>query len=93
MKNNKILFHMSWLSAIYFLCLFINQYITKFQFILIGFVQELITIPLMMAQPLIFIASLICWKKEEFKIKRYSFWASIISLCTGLITIGSVVLA
>lgn len=89
MKVSKILFYISVLSSIYFLLLVLNRYVFKCEFVLIGVVQELITIPIMFAQFIICIASLIYWVKDGFRINEYSLWAFVISICNSLIIIGT----
>ncbi|SFH19629.1 hypothetical protein [Pedobacter insulae] len=80
-KVSKILFHASWLSSVYFLLLLLNNYIIKSDVFLIGFIQELATIPIMFAQFGLCVAALIYWIKDSFRLKEYSFYTVVISFC------------
>jgi hypothetical protein len=88
-KVSKILFHVSWLSSVYFLLLALNHYVIKSTFVLIGIVQEVVTIPLMLAQLLLFGASIFYWIKDNFSVKKYSFWTLIISLSNSLVIVST----
>jgi hypothetical protein len=90
MKTSKVLYYFSWFSSIYFILLALNQYVIKSKFVLIGVVQELITLPIMFAQFVICITSFIFGAKANFNIKEYSFWAFVISLLNSLIVIGTI---
>lgn len=89
MSVSKILFYISWLSSLYFIFLALNHYVIKSRFILIGVVQELITVPLIFGQLAICVMSLIYSSKKGFKFKEYSFLAFLISLVNILVIVGT----
>lgn len=88
-RLKPVLFHISWLSALYFILLCLNTYVIKSDFVLIGVVQELITIPIILGQFVIAVVSAISWVKEDFGKKGYVFWTFLISLCNSLFVVGS----
>jgi len=90
--NNKKLFYLSFCIAGYFLLLFINAYIIKSNFILIGIFQELLTIPMLIVLLFLFILSVKYSVADKFRIKKYSFWTFLILLVTILLTFGSLFL-
>jgi hypothetical protein len=91
--NSKNLFYFSFAIAGYFLLLYINGYIIKSEHILIGFFQNLLTIPMLIIQLLALFVSIKFCIKEKFQIKKYSFWAFFILLISSLFTLGSIFIA
>lgn len=89
MKISKILFHISWLSSIYFLLLALNHYVIKSNFVLIGIAQEFITIPLMCIQLAICAIALFYCTKHSFNTKEYSTWTFLISLCNSIMVVAT----
>ena len=85
MKIETLLFHLSWLSSLYFGFLALNHYVIKSRFVLFGFIQELVTLPIMFAQIIICIAAFYFWMKSNFRFKEVSFAAFIISLLNSAI--------
>ncbi|HTO16343.1 MAG TPA: hypothetical protein VLZ83_11260 [Edaphocola sp.] len=90
--SNKNLFYFSLGIAGYFLLLFVNAYIIKSDFILIGVFQELLTIPMLIIQLFLLFISIKHCIKDEFRIKEYSFWAFSILLVSNLSTLGSLII-
>jgi len=90
--NIKKLFYLSFCIAGYFLLLGINAFIVKSNFILIGFFQELLTIPMLIVLLIVFILSVKYSVDDKFRIKKYSFWTFLISSVTLLLTFGSLFL-
>jgi hypothetical protein len=84
-KIETLLFHLSWLSSLYFALLALNHYVIKSRFVLFGVFQELVTLPIMFAQFIICIAAFYFWMKNAFKFKEYSFVAFVISLSNCLV--------
>ncbi len=84
MKTTRILFHASWISTCYFLLLALNYYVIKNTAVWLGAVQELITLPIILMQLVLFAAALVYWVKDNYRIKTYAFWTMIISLCNCL---------
>ena len=89
--NYKLLFHLSWISSVYFMLLVVNAYLTKFDFLLLGTVMEVFTIPIMLAQLVICFLSLGYCIKNGFNTRDYPFWAFIISFLNTFLPIGSIV--
>lgn len=84
-----VLFHISWISSLYFILLCLNTYVLKSDFVLIGVFQELITIPITLGQFAIVVISAILWAKESFRAQGYAFWTFLIALCNSLFVLGS----
>ena len=81
----KILFHVSWLTSIYFVFLALTTYgLIKFEFVLFGVIREIISIPLMITQLVICGWSLYWLIKEDLRLKEYLFWVFVISLCNSI---------
>ena len=80
MKVSSVLFHVIWLSSVYFGLLALNHYVIQSRFVLFGIIQELVTIPLMLIQLPLFVSSFVYCVKDSFNIKSYSFWSFVISL-------------
>lgn len=91
MKNlsTKRLFYLSIFIAGYFGFLYLNYHIFKIHYIIIGFIMEMITIPLGLAQVVLLVIAFQYWRREKFSIKRYSFWAFLILFLNSFWTIGS----
>jgi hypothetical protein len=89
MKIEKVLFHLSWLSSLFFTLLALNHYVIKSTFVLFGFIQELITFPVMFAQFIMCIVAFYFWLKNHFRFKDYSSLAFVIFLINSLIVINT----
>lgn len=73
--KSKILFHLSWLTSIYFMFLALDTYLIKLRFVLIGVIRELITIPLFGAQLFLCVWSIYWYiKKDPSKKDCYMVW-------------------
>ncbi len=90
--SNKNLFYFSLLTAGYFILLCVNAYIIKSDFILIGVLQELLTLPMLIIQLFLFLISIKHCIKDKFRIRQYSFWAFSILLVGNLSTLGSLII-
>jgi len=86
------LFYLSLCVAGYFVLLWINAYAIKFNLALIGFFQELLTIPLLIVLLFLFILSVKYCIDDKFRIKKYSFWTFFTLLITILLSFGSLFL-
>lgn len=88
--KSKTLFHLSWLTSIYYIFLALDSYLIKLRFVLIGVIRELITIPLFGAQ-LFLCIWLIYWyiKKDPNKKDCYMMWIFLFSLVNSLSVIIS----
>jgi hypothetical protein len=87
--NSKKLFYASLVVVGYFLFLFLNAYLIKSKFVLIGVFQELITIPMLLGQLILFGFSIKYSISDKFSMKKYSTWSFIILLVSILSTWGS----
>lgn len=90
--NSKTLFYISLIIAGYFVLLCINAYIIKSERVLIGIIQEMLTIPMLIIQIFSFFLSIKYCIKNKFRIKEYSFAAFSILLVSNLSTLGSLVI-
>lgn len=84
--SEKKLFWISFAIVGYFCLLYLNAHFAKSDLVLIGWVQELLTIPFI----LLIIAIMYCIK-DTFRINRYSFWSFSILLINNLFVICSLI--
>ena len=88
-SNGRELFYASSFTAAYFLLLMLNAYWIKSENIIVGFIQNLFTIPILMAQIiLLFVALWFCFS-DRVSTNSYPFWAFIFLLLTNILTLGS----
>lgn len=87
MKGIKILFHLSWLTSLFFLLVALDTYYFKSNMVIVGVIRELITLPLMGAQLVIATWSIYAGIKDPSKIKGYALWTLIISICNSAIVL------
>lgn len=85
--NAKIFFFISCGLTLYFSFLFFNFYVLKSDFVLIGVFQELLTIPLLLAQLFLLGVTLNNWRKDGFRLIGYSFWSFIMLLLMSTIMV------
>ena len=89
LKNSKLIFLLSLVVSIYFLFLYLNAYILRWDFVLIGVFQELLTIPVMLGELILLFFSIRGFILSKYLFKSYSFGATIILLINILYTWGS----
>jgi len=89
----KRLFFVSLGVVGYFCLLYLNAYVVKSDFVLIGVFQEMLTLPLLFAQLALWVVSIIYSIKEKFRVKSYSFWTFLILLLNNTFCIGSLFLS
>jgi len=87
---DKSLFVLGVGFSVYFLFLFLNYHLFHLDFVLLGVVQELITISLMMAVVVVFAISLYRLIRH-FSFQGYLIWAAIILLACSAAVWGSLV--
>ena len=90
MKNLVQKFFLSFIILLfsYFAFLYLDAYILHLSDIWIGFIREMITLPLIILQFPLFVISLIIWGGiDDFRIKTYSFWALVILLISMGLTL------
>jgi hypothetical protein len=86
----KKFFFVSLGTAGYFCFLLLNAYVIKSNFVLIGVIQEMATLPLMFfVQPALLVLSIILCINEKFQIKSYSFGAFFILLASNSFCLGN----
>ncbi len=88
-NDNSTLFHISWISSLYFLLVALNHYVFKSDFVLIGVIMEIVTIPLFVAQFVIFMLSVMRWLRSGCMLKGYLFWAFLFSLANSVVIVLS----
>tara|TARA_B100001063_G_C16685260_1_gene513974 strand:- start:482 stop:775 length:294 start_codon:yes stop_codon:yes gene_type:complete len=86
--NGRLLFYLSIFISGYFLLLLLNEILLKLDYILIGFIVESFSISLLLLQFILLFVSFIYWKKDNFSIKNYSFWAFLILILSNAWTLG-----
>ncbi len=78
--TNKLILINSVISS-YFFVLYCNTYYLKFDFVLVGVIQELLTIPFLLAQPIFFVISI----RHLFTVKNKILLVSVILLAIVMI--------
>lgn len=87
-KNIKLLFHLSWVSSFYFILVALETYgVIKIDAIIFGVIRELITLPLIAIQLVLFIWTLIYLIKNPSDRKGYMLWTFLISMVNSAIFI------
>ena len=87
-KNIKIFFHLSWISSLYFLLIALETYgVIKIDAIMFGVIRELITLPLIGIQLVVFIWTLIYVIKAAENRKGYMLWTFLISMVNSAVFI------
>lgn len=87
--SEKKLFWISFAVVGYFCLLYLNAYFIKSDLVLIGWFQELLTIPFILFQFILLILSILYNTKDKFRVNRYSFWSFLILLINNLFVICS----
>lgn len=87
----KKFFWVSFSVAGYFCLLCLNTYVIKSDFILIGIFQEMLTLPLIFFQMILFVFSILHCIKDKFRVMTYSFWSFIILLGSNLFILNSLI--
>ena len=78
----------------YFCLLYLNAYVIKADFVLIGFFQEILTFPfLILVQPTLLVLSFVSFVENKFRIKTYSFWSFLILLVSNVFFLGDFILS
>lgn len=79
------------LGVVGYICLlYLNEYVIKSNFVLIGVFREMLTIPLLFfVQPVLLILSIIYCIRDKFRIISYSFWSFFILLISNLFILGT----
>ena len=92
--SGKRLFFVSLSVVGYFCLLFLNAYVVKSDFVLIGVFQEILTLPLLfLLQPALLVLSFMYCINDKFRIKTYSFWSFFILLVSNSYFLGSYIIA
>jgi len=78
MKTNaiqikKLLLYASIFTSLFFLLLYMNIVYFKSSFVLIGVVQELLTIPFLLIQPVLLVLTFKGLMKDSYNVISYSF--------------------
>lgn len=89
MKSKTVMIASIFLS-LYFLFLVLNTTIFKLDYVWIGVIQNIITIPALLSLIGLGIVSVIFFKKENFKLFSYSFASIVIlSSCVVMLIVNS----
>ena len=91
--DNKQLLILSIAVSLYFAFLFLNAYVFKFDNVFIGVVQELVTIPMLLALLFLFLFSIVRLYEDNFSVNKRSFWAFIILFFVSTVIFGSFVVS
>ncbi len=74
--DNKQLLILSIAVSLYFAFLFLNAYGLKFDNVFIGVIQELVTIPMLLALLFLFLFSVMSSLRDKFSTKKVRFGPS-----------------
>lgn len=91
-SDKKNIFWVSAISSLFLFFVYLNSTVFKLNDAIIGFFQELFTIPSILVQPLLLFISLRIFVKMKFKIATYAFCALVIALITTVLTWGSLII-
>lgn len=86
LKASKVIFLFSILTTLFFTFLFLNDCCIKSDFVLIGVVQELFTIPCLLLQPTLLFIVLLKIFKGNHQGKTYLLFSGFILLTTIIAT-------
>jgi hypothetical protein len=87
--NNKKLFILSIITVAFFSMLFLNGYVLESKHVLIGVIQEMITIPMLFFLVFLLYFSIKFSLKERFSVRKTSFWSLVMLTCLVVILINS----
>lgn len=87
--SEKKLFWVSLIIVGYFCMLYLNAYCIKSNSIIIGWFQELLTIPFLLFQFVLLIISILYCMKDKFRVNEYSFWSFFILLLNNIFIVYS----
>lgn len=90
--SEKKLFWISLVIVGFFCMLYLNAYFIKSDSIIIGWFQELLTIPFMLFQFVLLVISILYCVKDKFRVNGYSFWSFFILLLNNLFVVYSLFL-
>ncbi|MBP8067048.1 MAG: hypothetical protein KAY27_00660 [Pedobacter sp.] len=89
-ENIKTFFHISWASSLYFILLALESYgVIKIDLVLFGVIRELITLPLLGLQLVLFVWTLIYIIKDSESRKSYMLYTFLIALVNTAVVIYS----
>ena len=88
-KKDYYILLLSLLTLIYFTFLFLNAYHLKYDFFIIGFFRELLTIPFMLGAVVLFVFALKSVLANKISIRNYSIWSLLILTVIIIVTVGS----
>ncbi len=87
--TNRNLFFLSTAIVLYFLFLYFNASMLHLDFIWMGVMQELLTLPLLMFQVFLFVLAFRQTWNEKFSLDNYAFWALLLLTVCCFFTIFS----
>ena len=81
--TNKNLLLATLISGLYFIFIYLNAAVFKFNFVLIGVFQELLTIPLLLLQLLLLFVAIKFSVRDGFSLKKNSLYSLLILLLSN----------
>ncbi len=87
--SDKNVFYISLVVVIYFIFLYVNSYIVKAEYVLIGVLQESLTIPMLIIQFILLIIVINRCISNKFDVKTYTFFAFIMLIVNSLFVLFS----
>jgi hypothetical protein len=87
--NNKKLLILSIITVVFFSLLFFNAYVLKSEYVLVGVIREIATIPMLVFLVFLLYFSIKYSLKDKFSIRKTSFWSLAMLACLVVILINS----
>ena len=76
----------------YFIFLYLNVHILHIDNFLVSIISEIMIMPMLVSELILFLLSMTQSIIDKFKINNYSFWTSIILLISIIFTWGSLII-
>ena len=88
--DNRKLFYAGVFILCYFILLTLNEYLVRSEYVIVGVVRELFTIPLLILQLVLLFIAIKRWAtKENFSVRKLPFWTALVLLINSFWTLGS----
>lgn len=90
--SGKTTFTLSLCTLSWFILLILNSKFFKLDLVVISVIQEILTLPIMVIQLLLLILAFLNFKKGNYSVHSYAFWALVVLIVTNAFVIGSFIL-
>ncbi len=90
--SGKTIFGLSIGVLIYLSFLFLNSNTFKLDYVIIGVLQEILTIPIIIGQLILLIFAYLNFRKDNYSLRSYGFLSLIVLIITNVFIWGSFIL-